>query len=695
MARQPAEPPGFPTTWGTHAIDFGGYQAGTPQEADYAMDPRIVEDPRYGPMVQEGLLALPTISLVTDQDALFEIYSRPRDRGREMERPVSVEWIDPQGQVPDFQLNAGLRIQGGAGRWEFMPKHSFRLFFRREYGAAYLTVPLFTNSPVDRFDTLILRGGVDRSFAGHPWAPDNPIDHRLDTYARDEWARASQIAMSGLGSHGRFVHLYLNGLYWGIYNLVERPDESFAAAYLGGQKEEWSSANHSGPVSGPLDRINVLIQLAQAGGLADPEKYATMLEFIDPIQFSDYIILNWYAGNRDWPENNWYVVVQNPAGRNLFFVWDAERTWEDGAAIVLGSDGFEGAPYPNVVKLVFTALMENPEFRLLFADRLYRHLYHGGALSQKNALARWEAITAPLEKAIAAESARWGDARYPEPITPDDWQRARALVAEQMVGNADRLIEMARAQGFYPPIDPPTFSQQGGTFADRLALTLSAPQGEIYYTLDGSDPRQPGSGQVAPGARRYLGDPLLLTTATTVKARVKVGETWSALQEATFRREGQRSDVRITEIMYDPVGGNDYEFIELKNLGSVTAHLGGAYFEGIDFVFPRYTRLAPGAFLVLVRDFKDFRRRYPQAEIGGIYQGRLANEGETIALYSATGQPITSVTYSSDDGWPQSAAGAGDSLVLVDPQGDPNLPESWRASAELYGSPGRDDPPVE
>ena len=114
-----------------------------------------------------------------------------------------------------------------------------------------------------------------------------------------------------------------------------------------------------------------------------------MLEFIDPQHFSDYVIVNWYAGNRDWPENNWYADVENPAGRNRFFVWDAETTWDDGAAIVLGSDGVEGAPYPNVVKLVFEALMQNADFRLTFADRLYKHLNHDGALTDANAQARW------------------------------------------------------------------------------------------------------------------------------------------------------------------------------------------------------------------------------------------------------------------------------------------------------------------
>ena len=548
---QPAQPVGFPETWGVHKVDIGGYVAGAPVVADYAMDAEIADDPIYGPQLADALRALPSLSLVTDM-ANLDIYADPQARGRETERPVSVELFDPQGDEPDFQVDAGMRIQGGAGRWEFMPKHSLRLFFRSEYGAPELEYTVFPDSPATSFDTLVLRAGVDRSFAGHPSMPGAEVDHREATYARDEWTRATQIALSDAGSHGRFVHLFLNGLYWGIYNLVERPDANFMATYFGGDDAEYGSVNHAGSVSGPIDRFSVLVRLAKEGNLDDPEKYATMLEFIDPIQFSDYMILNWYVGNHDWPENNWYAGVHYPAGRNLFFVWDAETTFDDGAEIVLGGDGFEGAPFPNVIRLVFEALMENPDFRMIFADRIHRHTSEGGALSDAAVQQRWLDITAPLETAIIAESARWGDVRTESPITQADWQAAREHVYEQMGGNGEKLVKLAREAGFYPPVDPPSFSQGDGEFEDELVLAMEwgsgvVGDGEIYYTVDGTDPREAGSGAISPTAKRYV-EPLLLTDATLVKARVLAGAEWSALTERQYRHADQSGDVRITEV---------------------------------------------------------------------------------------------------------------------------------------------------
>ena len=549
---------------------------------------------------------------------------------------------------------------------------------------------LFPGSPVTRFDTLVLRAGVDRSFAGHPSTPELPVDHRNATYLRDEWMRASQIAMSGTGSHGTFAHLYVNGLYWGLYNIIERPDASFAAAHMGGAKDNWFSANHGGAVSGQPDRFNVMLDLASQGGLDDAQRYATMLEFVDPVQFSDYMIGNWYAGNRDWPENNWYADVENPAGRNRFFVWDAEGAWDDGAAIVLGSDGVEGAPYPNVVKLVFEALMQNPDFRLTFADRLYKHLHHDGALTDANAQARWTALAALIEPAIPAESARWGDVRYEEPVTLEDWRRASDSVLAQMVGNGHRLIELAREAGYYPAVDPPEFTPQGGEFDATLALAIHATASpgqaaEIYYTTDGSDPRVAGTGE--PAGTLYA-EPLLLTTATTVKARMLADGEWSALNEADFRRPGQRSDVRITEIMYHPVGDDETEFLELRNVGEAAADLSGAYLEGVDYRFPDAAQLEPGETVVLIRDLKKFRSRYPDAEVYGIYDGKLSDRGERISLLARDGTTLFTVRYDDRNGWPLSADGAGDSIVLRHGAVDAQAPASWQASRNMHGSPG-------
>lgn len=715
---QPAKPPGFPDTWGQHTVDFLGYKSGELVQADYEMDPAIVNDPRYKPDLKAGLKAIPTLSIVTGVKG-FKIYANPRERGLNWEEPVSVELIDPSGAGPGFQINAGIRIQGGAGRWEFMPKHSFRLFFRDKYGSGKLEYPLFANSPIETFDTLILRAGSDRSFAGHP----DTGDQRLTTYTHDEWLRASQIAMSGVGSHGMFVHLYLNGLYWGLYNVIERPDESFLAAYYGGEKEEWYVVNHSGTVSGSSDRFTEMLEWAKAGGLADPEKYAALRSYLDIPQFCDYLILEWYAGNTDWPQNNWYAGVHNPAGQVRFLVWDGELTWVEGAKVHVGQTNAVGLT--NTIKPIFEALIQNSDFKIELADRVYKHLFNGGALTDANAQARWEALARLVEPAIVAESARWGDARYDQPITPDDWRRANATVLTQMEGNGAKLIAQLRRLGYYPELDPPLFNQPGGQVEkgfkliltppspplqggggeiplqggeEEIPLPLSERSGEgqpptIYYTTDGSDPRQPVTGAVAPQAVVYQ-EPQLLSAATQVKARSFQNGVWSALAETTFEPVEQKSKLAITEIMYNPVEGNNYEFIELKNIGEGELNLAGLTFdEGISFTFPpAQAPLSPGELIVLVHNAAAFVGRYPGVKVGGVYQGKLSNQGEKITLRDGAGEVVLSFSYDDENNWPLSPDGRGDSLVIADPHGDPNNPQNWRASVTLHGDPGMDEP---
>jgi len=714
VINQPGDPPGWPAAWGTYQEYYPNLPPkGAPVVADYQMDPRIVDDPNFHDLLKEGLKSIPTLSIVTKKGN-FDIYANAVERGPAWERPVSVEFFDPNDDRRQFQINAGLRMQGVTARWDYMPKKSFRLFFKSIYGANKLRFPLFPDSSVDEFDTLVLRGGANRSYAGYIDA----VDYTQVTYTRDEWMRRSQIAMSGVGSHGIFVHLYLNGLYWGLYNVVERPDHSFMAAHYGGDKEEWFAVKHGGvilnpeevaqgeepivkygeEINGSNERYEILHELAARGNLADPENYKAIQSYLDTAQFSDYVILNLYAGNRDWNDNNWYAGVRNPTGRLRYFIWDGELVWDDGASLYLGKTGSH-----HKIRPLFLALLENPDFRIEFADRMYKNLFNDGPLTDKNSQARWIEINRQIETAIIGESARWGDVRYTDnPIDRDDWLRANQKVLEQMAGNSAKMIGLARQAGYYPEIDPPAFNQQGGLIAPGFTLTMIQPpidkqtskpsiQPIIYYTTDGSDPRMAVTGQVAPTAAEYRG-PLVLTGTIRIKARSRLNDVWSALNEATFRAFAGNARLQITEIMYNPGDSDEYEFIELKNSGDTELNLANMFFEGINFTFaPGTPPLAPGEFVVLVRNATAFSERYPGVTVGGVYGGQLSNQGEEIRLKDAAGETVISVAYDDGNGWPITADGRGDSLVLIDPTADPYNPKNWRASVQVNGSPGADD----
>ncbi len=149
--------------------------------------------------------------------------------------------------------------------------------------------------------------------------------------------------------------------------------------------------------------------------------------------------------------------------------------------------------------------------------------------------------------------------------------------------------------------------------------------------------------------------------------------------------------LRITEIMFNPVGGNNFEFIELTNTGATPLNLEGVSFvQGIDFTFGAFT-LGAGESTVLVTNETAFRSRYGSApDVAGTYVGRLDNAGETLAL--ALPPPFTGSTLCFDyaDGWYPLADGGGRSLELVSTATPANQfgdREAWNASAEVGGSP--------
>jgi len=242
---------------------------------------------------------------------------------------------------------------------------------------------------------------------------------------------------------------------------------------------------------------------------------------------------------------------------------------------------------------------------------------------------------------------------------------------------------------------PPRFNQRGGEIIPGFQLTMTHTNASatIYYTLNGSDPR--GLGGVIQGTA-YVGA-LTLTNTTHITSRALDGTNWSALRQATFNVAGHANTIKVTEIMYGPAAptnedAGEYEFIELKNTGTQPVNLSGCYFTGIGYTFAPGTVVPPGAFIVLVGHPLAFAVRYPGVPFQGVYWGGLSRSGEKIRLRNSDGNNILSVEYDDDPPWPQGANGFGHSLVNMNPDGNPDVPDNWRESTLVNGSPGADDP---
>jgi len=549
---------GLPETWGDTV-------------PDYEMDPDVVgpsdragHEGQTSAAVRQALESLPAVFIVASPEDLFGpegIYTNSTEEGQDEDRAASVELILPDGRE-GFQVDCAIRIHGGASRaHQITKKHSFRVSFKKKYGVGKLNFPLFGERAACRFDAIVLRAGWNDAWTFRS-------EGSGAQYVRDEFSRRLQLRMGQPSAHGMFAHLFLNGAYWGLYNLVERPDASFASSYLGGEKGDWDVIKEGRAIDGSCKTWKTLVDLTERvrKGATEQQRTAAYFRtlgmgedgvkrpewecFLDVDNLIDYIIVNCYLGTNDWPDRNYYTARRRGHGSTgfKFFVWDAEFT-VDLHSMPSNVDAWSGVaePYGNLVR--------SQEFRVRFGDRVQEHFGHGGSLyvdhtrpdwdpkhPERNApAASYDEICKEIEQGLIAESARWGDEHRDTPYTRDgQWTRERdRLLKDYFPTRSFVVLDQFRDAGLY--VDGPEIAPSGGQMTAETEVTISGKRGKIYYTVDGSDPRAIG-GEIAEKASCYSEtEPIRLQRSAVVKTRLLEQGKWSVLTVASFTYEPQAS----------------------------------------------------------------------------------------------------------------------------------------------------------
>ncbi len=723
------------------------------QIIDLVMDSKVYNDSRYKNLMEDALLDIPSISITTDPDNLFGsaqgIYVNAQYHGPTWERPANIELINPDGS-PGFNIDAGIRIRGGWSRHDGYPKHAFRLFFRSDYGEGKLEFPLFGSEGVSEFDKVDLRCSQNYS-----WANDGSVA-KYNTMNRDVFSRDCQRDMDQPYTRSRYYHLYLNGVYWGVYQTQERADANFAESYLGDNKddydvikvdigENWNLYTIEA-TDGNTDAWEQVWNMCQqgfstnynyfklTGSTPAGEPDTSLTKWVDVDNLIDYMLTIFYGGNFDSPvskfsgnsnPNNFFAIFDRADKRKgfKFLAHDAEHTLlTDPAGPGIGLEEnrvnigdissnrmYVGSFSKFHPQWLHFKLSDNKEYRMLFADHVYKRFFNNGAFTPDSCAVRFKKTADKLNMAVIAESARWGDqTSYPARNKMDDWLPAVNQVINDWVPYRTQIVlTQLIDENLYPDINPPVFKKNGNeiwedriTINDNYSITIENQNstGSIVYTTTGEDPRKIGGTVLESAITAGNTKSVVVQAGTHIMARVKNGDTWSALHELVFEDSGLFNNLKVTELNYHPadqglIDGKDLEFIELKNIGNTTLDLSGLSFtEGIFFTFPEGSTIPPNSMIVLASNMEVFTSFYgfaPDFE----YSGNLANSGEKIVLETATGQIVLSFTYSDDEPWPQAADGNGYSLVSVkiNPTGDPGSPDYWTISHDINGSPLSDD----
>jgi len=696
------------------------------QQIDYDIDRNVVTNSKYIDLIDDALLDIPTISLVTDNANLFNadsgIYVNALMQGEEWERQSSVELINPDG-TEGFSINAGLRIRGGWSRHGNYPKHAFRLFFREEYGASKLQYPLFGDEGVDHFDKIDLR--CEQNYS---WANDGG-EH--NTFLRELFLRDAQGETGSPYTRSRYYHLYLNGMYWGLFQTQERSEARWASDYFGGKTDDWDVLKRGGvdngnieATDGNLDKWKEVWNITQTGYAenknyfklegkdADGMPLKNSEKLVDIDNLIDYMINIFYSGNFDAPVNIWsnnnspnnLYMIKNREDKSqgfIFLIHDAEHSL---MAVTAGHEATVGLE-ENRVNLAYRAdgyQMQNPgfdqfhtqwlhhrltaneEYRLRFADKAYKRLSGTGIFTEDANNERMNKRAAQIEMAVIAESARWGDARtWGDPaFTKEDWEKELSVLSNDYFPYRSQIVkEQLYEYDLYPSVSAPSIKMDGAEIWDEqvftnsaISLTFTATSGEIYYTSNGSDPRLLG-GDLSPKAIKIeTGSVVSIPQSAIIKARVFKNNKWSALKEISIiSKQTDFSKFKVTELHYHPldkivgvdtVEGSDYEFIEFKNIGTESAiNLSGLVIDSaINYTFPENTLLAPQQFYVVAAKPQKFYERYGMLASGN-FSNSFSNGGEQVLIFDSKGAVVLDFTYDDKAPWPEAPDGEGNSLV--------------------------------
>ncbi len=638
------------------------------------MDEFLTTTSPYAPLMRSGMESLPAVSIVTGNpnDTLQVV-----DFISQNEQETSIELLY-HDNTPNFQINAGIKESGSSTA--SLPKRAYRLYFSSEYGASKMSYPLFNDyseglEPVEKFDRLQLRSGSDDAMTAS--------FSNYTLYMRQRFMENIQLELGEVSPHGRFMHVYVNGEYYGQWHLQERPDAHFHEAYYGGDKCDYDVINKETTVGSCADANTSAWEAAYSVR----NDYNAIQQYVDVENLANYALMNiWSGGNSGGDEDVMYGRRRESGEQFHFYCWDSDRIWYNLTANMVNLFAGQSNPRGLFIDLVNT----HDDYRMLVADRAYCMFFNDGVLTPAKNIERLQKIEEQIQGSIITETARWGNA---EQLL--NWENRLSYMYNTYFPQRTALVvSQLRSEGIYPTIAPPIFNSQGGLVQQGFNIDMANPNadGDIYYTTNGTDPRMPGGG-ISSNVQPYTGGITVESNAFEIKARVLYNDEWSAMCPVAFYPLQNYAGIMINEINYHPgeaceAGFDGVDFIEITNAGNAPVDISGTKFTvGINYTFPVGTILEEGAYLVLAEDKNSFTQVYGFSPFGQ-YSGDLDNGGELIK-YTNFDQSVVIDSVSYDDvlPWAEAADGQGSSIELIDTSLDNTFPENWQASGNFCGSP--------
>ncbi len=617
---------------------------------------------------------LPVVSLSTNPAYLFDpeigIY-HDNNIWNDWERPIHVEFYDTDDTI-GFAIDAGVKIYGGWTRT--LPQKSLAIFAREDYGYNEIDYQIFPDLPFTTYESFVLRN------SGNDW---------MNTMFRDG-LMTGLVAEDGIDIPAfRPSVVYINGEYWGIYNIREKISDRYIEQHHNVSHDSLDLLEMSGwPIDGDAAHYDNMIAFIQNNSLSVPANYEYVKTQMDIENFITYEVAQIFICNTDWPGNNikfwrpktlggkWrWIMYDTDFGFGL--VYDYTHNTLAFATEPNGPDW----PNPPWSTFLLRSLLTNYNFRVDFINR-YADLLNS-SFRVDRMIEQINQKKAAIINEMPEQINRWGGNMW-------DWltniQVLRNFAYERKNYAQSHVIQY---------FGLPEYSQ-----VDLNVEPASAGRINIS-TLTLSD--FPWSGEYFNGVPvkiKAIPDPgfkFIGWQGNIVSDSADITVIFSNYTELTAVFEAYIPDtIVINEINYHSAPDfNPEDWVEFYNPDDSLVDLTGWVFKDEDdahsFPFPSGTVIEPYGYLVLCFDTTAFDSLFPEVinNLGNMGFG-LSGNGELIRLYDPSGLLIDTVHYNDSLPWPVEPDGNGPTLELIDPSLDNALPESWMASGQ-HGTPGSEN----
>ena len=394
---------------------------------------------------------VPVISIATNPEHFYGeetgIYTNYEEKGREWERPAHFEYFLPEG-TREISMNVGVRLNGAYSR-RFEMK-SLRIYARAEYDTQKSFeydffsggfIPAVEKNGeqknIEKFKRLVLRGGGNESDA---WEV---------TFFRDILTQSLMAGTSLDVQAYQPAVVFLNGEFYGILNIRERMDDRYLAAHYNCAEEDVAiygfkyNKDADGKVILPAEGEDVFWVEMEEGpeeeaaffeeaydfvtlnDMSDPAMYAKAQEYFDIENFIDYLCVEMYCGNTDWPHNNceaWRYTGEPSEeygldGKIRWLLFDTDfgfglygHSVEEQIIDSMVADQRGEQPYRDVLTCLFRSFLKNEGFKAQFKARFIELLNTNFKAS--GVMEKVDALIEIYEPLVAEKYLKYGE-RHP------------------------------------------------------------------------------------------------------------------------------------------------------------------------------------------------------------------------------------------------------------------------------------------